>query len=158
VTQNPAMLVYRDREHLRVLSTCYYVLSGLAFLGGCFPFIHITLGILMLNGALPPAKGDPNFPSFIGWLLIIIGSIVVLFGWTVGVVCLLVARRLARATHYHFCLVGAGIGCIFMPLGTILGVFAILVLCRDSVRALFADGPQTPPVQPSGYAPPPPSL
>jgi len=36
-----------------------------------------------------------------------------------------------------FCLIVAGIICIFMPLGTILGVFTIIVLVRPSVKAMF---------------------
>jgi hypothetical protein len=36
-----------------------------------------------------------------------------------------------------FCLVMAGIACIFMPFGTALGVLTIIVLMRDSVRELF---------------------
>jgi hypothetical protein len=31
----------------------------------------------------------------------------------------------------------AGIECIFMPVGTVLGVFTIIVLMRDSVKELF---------------------
>jgi hypothetical protein len=31
----------------------------------------------------------------------------------------------------------AGIACVFMPFGTVLGVFTIIVLMRDSVRRLF---------------------
>ena len=31
----------------------------------------------------------------------------------------------------------AGIECIFMPVGTVLGVFTIIVLVRNSVKALF---------------------
>jgi hypothetical protein len=36
-----------------------------------------------------------------------------------------------------YCLVVAGIECIFMPFGTVLGVFTIIVLMRPSVRNLF---------------------
>jgi hypothetical protein len=31
----------------------------------------------------------------------------------------------------------AAIACLFMPLGTILGVFTIIVLIRPNVKALF---------------------
>jgi hypothetical protein len=32
----------------------------------------------------------------------------------------------------------AAISCIFMPFGTVLGVFTIIVLLRPSVKELFA--------------------
>jgi hypothetical protein len=31
----------------------------------------------------------------------------------------------------------AGVACMFMPFGTVLGVFTIVVLLRDSVKELF---------------------
>ena len=31
----------------------------------------------------------------------------------------------------------AGLECILMPFGTVLGVFTLIVLMRDSVKALF---------------------
>lgn len=37
-----------------------------------------------------------------------------------------------------YCLVMAGIECMFMPFGTVLGVFTIIVLMRESVQKLFA--------------------
>ncbi len=30
-----------------------------------------------------------------------------------------------------------GVECLFMPVGTVLGVFTIIVLVRDSVKELF---------------------
>ncbi len=32
----------------------------------------------------------------------------------------------------------AGVACMFMPFGTVLGVFTIIVLLRDSVKELFS--------------------
>jgi hypothetical protein len=33
----------------------------------------------------------------------------------------------------------AGFACLFMPFGTLLGVFTIIVLQRDSVRRLYGE-------------------
>ena len=49
----------------------------------------------------------------------------------------LVGRGLAQRKRYMFCLVVACVECLFMPFGTVLGVFTIIVLSRDSVKALF---------------------
>jgi hypothetical protein len=32
----------------------------------------------------------------------------------------------------------AGVECLFMPFGTVLGVFTIIVLMRESVKQVFA--------------------
>jgi hypothetical protein len=34
----------------------------------------------------------------------------------------------------------AGIECVFMPFGTVLGVFTIIVLVREDVKAMFCVG------------------
>ena len=44
---------------------------------------------------------------------------------------------LAKRKHYWFCFVVACLACAFSPLGTVLGVFTIIVLLRPSVKALF---------------------
>ena len=46
-------------------------------------------------------------------------------------------RFLAKRRHYMFCLVMGGAESIFMPFGTILGVFTISVLMREWVKQLF---------------------
>jgi len=44
---------------------------------------------------------------------------------------------LSKKRNHMFCLVMAGVSCIFMPFGTVLGVFSIIVLSRPSVKELF---------------------
>jgi len=36
-----------------------------------------------------------------------------------------------------FCLVMAGAECLFMPFGTVLGVFTIILLLQEPVKQLF---------------------
>jgi hypothetical protein len=53
-------------------------------------------------------------------------------------ICILIAGRcLSRRKRYSFALVMACIECLFIPFGTILGVFTIIALSRQSVKALF---------------------
>jgi len=57
-------------------------------------------------------------------------------------ICILIARRaLAKRTRYWFVFVVACIECLFMPFGTVLGVFTLIVLSRESVKKLFAPAP-----------------
>ena len=53
-------------------------------------------------------------------------------------------NRLKNHTNYTYCLVVDAIACTFVPFGTVLGVFTIIVLVRPSVKALF--GIQSPPL------------
>ena len=47
-------------------------------------------------------------------------------------------RSIKRRKRHAFCLVVAGLSCFFMPFGTILGVFSLIVLNRPSIKLLFA--------------------
>ena len=61
----------------------------------------------------------------------------IVLGLLFAVLLAVAGLNLARHQRYMFCLVMAGVGCIFMPFGTVLGVFTIIVLMRDSVKQLF---------------------
>ena len=132
----------RDIEHLRLLSIFHYVVSGMVGLFSCFPIIHLVIGIAILvggNGIFPvksPA-GGPAEAKLVGLLFTVFAAVIILFGWTIAVLVALAGRNLARRTRYTYCMVVAGLVCLFVPLGTVLGVFTIFVLGRSSVKELF---------------------
>jgi hypothetical protein len=135
----------QDEQHLKLLSVFHYVVSALTALFSLFGLIYLGLGLVML---LAPTKFDPKSPpppAFIGWLFAILGGGFILFGWLFAAFVAVAGRFLGRHKHYLFCLAMAGIDCVLMPFGTVLGVFTILVLLRPSVKALFADGSLPPP-------------
>ncbi len=135
----------QDEDHLRLLSIFHYVVAGLAALFACFPIIHLVIGIVFIVAPHKlEGKGEPPPPWF-GWLFVIIASIFITLGWIFAGFVLATARFLARRRRYMFCLVMAGIECLFMPFGTVLGVFTIVVLMRESVKQLFtANNPLQP--------------
>ena len=126
----------QDEQHLKLLSIFHYVLAGLAALISLFPVIHLALGIMMVVIHGHHGPGTPE-PEFVGWLFIGFAILFILCGLTFSAFVFLNARLLSRKTHHTFCLVMAGVECLLIPYGTILGVFTILVLMRDSVKALF---------------------
>ena len=130
----------QDLEHLRLLSIFHYVVGGLAALFACFPIIHLTLGLLMIfNPSMWENKmhGDMEEMRFVGIFFVCLASVFILAGWTMAVCVFIAGRNLARRRHYTFCLVVAAILCVFIPFGTVLGVFTIIVLVRPSVKELF---------------------
>jgi hypothetical protein len=46
-------------------------------------------------------------------------------------------RNMSRATNHGLCVVSAAVSCVFMPLGTVLGVLALVELMKPEVRQLF---------------------
>lgn len=128
----------RDEEHLNLLSIFHFVLGGFLFLFACFPLLHLGMGILILSGTLDAPE---EVPPFIGWFLVIFPAIIILTGWTVSGLVVFAGCKLRQRQMRTFCIVVAAIECMFAPFGTILGVFSIVVLTRDSVARLFEGNP-----------------
>ncbi len=130
-----------DNEHLKLLSIFYYIKGGLTALFSCIPIIHVVLGLFFIFAPHLFGQGKDQPPAFIGWLFVLLGSSIILLGWTFAVLALIAGGFIARRKHYTFCIVVACLECLSIPLGTILGVFTILVLNRPSVRELFNRSP-----------------
>ena len=133
-----AALIDRDVEHLRILSICWYVASGLAALAGCFPVIYVILGLMVIlsPGSFGPAKAPPP-PPMMGWFFFLMGSAFMLIGWTAAILGLLTGLSLPKRRRLWVCYAAAAIACLQIPIGTTLGVFTFIVLARPSVRASF---------------------
>jgi len=130
----------RDQEHLQLLSIFHYVVAGLAALFSFFPLLYTIIGTIFIFAARhgTAKSGEDLPPEFLGWIFAVIGLGLFLFGLAIAFCILIAGRSLALRKRYSFAMVMACIECIFVPFGTILGVFTIVVLSRQSVRALFA--------------------
>jgi hypothetical protein len=133
----------QDEQNLNLLSVFHYVVGGLTALLACVPFIHLAIGIAMLSGAFDSAKGEPP-PHFIGIILVVFAAAFILAGWTLATVMIIAGRKLRARKSRTFCIVVAGIECAMMPFGTVLGVFTIVLLMKDSVKPLFEPAATTP--------------
>lgn len=155
------------REHLRLLSIFHYVIGGFLALGSLFPMLYVAMGavVFFLEPAQPPEIVESTAPveevgaplvedsepvanaagntasqqeqEMVGGIFMVIGAIGVLVIWTLAIFAIIAGRRLASHRSHTFCLVVAAAECLFMPLGTVLGVFTILVLVKPEARELF---------------------
>lgn len=122
-----------DRQHLRLLSIFHYILGGIiAFFSLTF-LAHFFVGIGIITSV--ESSGEP--PKQVGYLFAAMGAIAVLLGETLAISTIFSGRFLSRHKKYWFSFVIACILCVFTPLGTILGVFTIIVLSRQSVKELY---------------------
>src|SRR5437868_8304254 len=130
----------QDKGHLRLLAIFHYIAAGLAALFSCFPLLYTTIGAIFIFVARhgTPKPGEELPPEFLGWIFVGLGSFLFLLGITMAICILIAGRCLSRRKYYSFTLVMACIECLFIPFGTILGVFTIIVLSRESVRGLFS--------------------
>src|SRR5581483_1539884 len=139
----PAAPAPRDNQHLDLLAIFHYVLAAFAFLGIAFLGLHATImhavftspDIFKHNGNNNP---PPEFVMHILiWVYVFAGTVLILS----ALLNLLSGICLHRRTHRTFSLIIAGLNCLHFPFGTVLGIFTIIILSRESVRILYEESP-----------------
>lgn len=135
----------KDAEHLRLLVIFHFVHAGFQALSLVFGVFHffVMKNVFVNGGFFKNVKGPaPDFEMMLRFMVPFY-IVMALFGLGLMIYSILCGLWLRQRKHRTMCLVCAGIECLALPLGTILGIFTILVLNRDSVRMLFA--PRTAP-------------
>lgn len=107
---------------------------------------------------IPPdarhSPGDPDpeilFRSM-GAMFVVIPAVLIALGWTLAICTIIAGRKLGKHQSYTFCMIMAAVLCAFMPFGTVLGVFTIIVLLRDPVKQLFGVKSASNSYTPSGW-------
>ena len=135
-----------DIEQLNLLSVFHYVLGGMGALFSCLYLIQIyLLTVILTPQVLTPYNpliqypGQTLPPVGINYLFAVIMGLCFLIGQVISWSIIYSGLCLKRKQKHSYSFVVACIGCLFMPLGTILGVFTIIVLSRDSVKELYAN-------------------
>lgn len=132
-----------DADHLNLLGIFHFVGAGLAVLGILFLLLHYTMMHAMFtnpdlwkNQKQPMPVPPAQIFAMMKWFYLAGAA------WFVssGILNLISGFCLRARKGRTFSLVVAGINCLHLPLGTVLGVFTIIVLLRDSVRELYAAG------------------
>ena len=126
----------QEREHIRLLATFHWVVAAFSGLFSLFPLLHLLMGIGMVTGRFSDAKGQAAAQLF-GWFFIIFAGLWIVCGLAFSICLALAGHYLSQFRHHTHCLVRAGLACMFIPFGTVLGVFTIIVLTKEPVRALF---------------------
>lgn len=131
----------QDEEHLKLLSIFHYVVAGFAAFFALFPIVYVIAGLfVMFSPAHYRGTAQPPPQDFVGLVFIIVGGVMMAFGLAFAGAIFAAGRFLARRKHHTFCLVVACIECLFMPFGTVLGIFSIVILVREPIKQLFIPG------------------
>jgi hypothetical protein len=125
----------KDKEHLKLLAIFHYVLAAMTALCSLIPTIYMVLGLgLAASSVGSPGRGEP---AVAGILLAVIGGCIILFLLGSAALIAYSGKCLQDNNRRTFSLVVAGFLCLNMPFGTVLGVFTIVVLMRESVQELY---------------------
>lgn len=127
-----------DADHLNLLSIFHFVGGGMAFLGILFLMAHCAMvHSIFTNAALWQDQKNAPPPALFWHILIWIylaGTIWLITSAILNILSGIFLR--ARKCRTFSCIV-AGINCVHIPLGTVLGIFTIVVLSRESVAQLY---------------------
>lgn len=128
-----------DADHLRLLAVFHFVMAGLCVLGIGFLCLHYAfMHTMMTNPAMwkSPSSSGPSPAEFMAmfvWFYAVFGAVFLL----AGIANLLSGLFLRKRKFRVFSLIVSGFNVLQFPFGTILGVFTMIVLLRDSVREVY---------------------
>ena len=123
-----------DINQLNLLGIFHYVLGGLTGLFSYGTLGNILVGIGMITGRMGKVDAPP---AFIGWFFLIMGLMLFILAWCLAICLFISGRKLRQCKGRVFSLVVAGIECAFVPFGTILGIFTLIALNKESVKELY---------------------
>ncbi len=128
-----------DADHLRLLAIFHFVAAAFACLGILFVCGHYALMHAFMANPKMCTSSQPNAPNPAEFFAVFRWFYLVFALWFIasGLLNVLSGIFLRARRHRIFSIIVACINCLYMPLGTILGVFTILVLARDTVREVY---------------------
>jgi hypothetical protein len=130
-----------DDEHLRLLSLGYIISAAMTAIGTLFALLYVfagfvVMGVLSRHPNLAGSSGQMS-PAFIGWIITGIGLGIFLVTLALAAAKFRAGICIKRRKSRTFCMVMAGISCLGVPYGTILGVMTFMVFGRPSVIRQF---------------------
>jgi hypothetical protein len=149
-------------DRLRLLSLAYYISGAIGAAFVSFLLIHffLLLGFSFLPAsqwnppvptpgsaqhaspsAIPSASPSSNRgqapPAIIFRIVAGVIGLIIICGWTLGALTAYAGHCIKKRKHKLFIYVMAGINCIWIPYGTILGIATILLFQWPEVQAEF---------------------
>lgn len=127
-----------DEEHLRLLPVLYWVLGGLDIFISLYGLIYVAMGAVVAMVPWQSSSASDAPPAFLGWFFFAIGAgFMLAFG---GSAALKIATGfwIRKRRHRTATLIMAGVSCLSVPFGTLVGVLSFMVLLRPSVASLYS--------------------
>lgn len=133
-----------DAEHLRLLSFGY-VFSGvmsalMSLLGLLYAGIGLVMSHFFAQAALEASNPQKIPPESLGMIVSMFGGLFFVILMALALFKFYAASCIKRRKSRLFCQIVAGISCLAIPYGTLLGVFTFVVLGRANVARWFEAG------------------
>lgn len=126
-----------DEEQLRLLRIGYFAMGGVAVFTGLFGLLYALMGFMIVHMPMQAQQPGQPPPEVIAWFFAAFGLAFMLLAGVYALLAFLSARALRRRRARGLCLFTAALSCLYIPFGTLLGVFTFIALGRRSVIELF---------------------
>jgi hypothetical protein len=128
-------LTQQDIEHLNMLSICWYVWAALLALPALiFLFWIVIFAVLSIIGL---TSKDTAPASLLGGFFVCFLSVLMCFVLLMSYLNYRCGKNLRIRRGITLCYIMAGIACVNVPLGLILGIFTFMALSRPGVKTAF---------------------
>ncbi|MCD6587867.1 MAG: hypothetical protein J7K88_04895 [Candidatus Fermentibacteraceae bacterium] len=126
----------QNGDMISLVSIFHFVLGGLQMLFSLIGLVYVAIGAMMASGAMESTKGNPPPPE-LGWIFGGVGVVFVLVFITIGFLTIRTGINIRRRRRRTFCMVIDSILCLMVPLGTIVGIFGLVLLTKPETAEEF---------------------
>lgn len=127
-----------DEDNLRLLRIGYFISAGVTLFASMIVLVY-TFFFYFVFAQIARTPGTADFPPNLGRLFGALGVVITLVLVAVAVLKFVTGQQLAKRRSRIFCMVMAGITCLSIPFGTLLGVCTFVVLLRPTVERSFEE-------------------
>ena len=130
-----------NSQTLDLVSIFHYVLAALIYLKGAIALIFMGIGTVAAVGILSDKPHDVHIALPVIGLFFFVGPVMFLcLTWTLATLVLLAGKRMSKHTNLVYCQIIAGLECLCVPFGTILGIFTLISLTKAETKEIFNIG------------------
>lgn len=127
-------------QNLDLAGIFHYVLAAFIFLNSLAGLIFLGIGTVAILGVLADRPHDMNVAIFAIGIIFFLGPLIYMgLMWTLAVLVFMAGKRITQRTSLGFCQVVAGLECLFVPFGTILGIVTLILLTKEDARNEFSN-------------------
>jgi hypothetical protein len=131
----------KETIYLKILSCFHYLIAIIAVLTYSAPISFLIMSISIIYKAIFNGISDAIIPNeayiSMGIVLFLISANIILLGVTFSICIGISGYYLDQKRHYKYCLIISIITCIFIPVGTILGIITLFSIRNKNIRILF---------------------
>ena len=127
----------KDGVQLKQLVLYHYILAGLTVVLSLTPVFHLFLGLAMMRREIPLPGLEQLPQKELGQLIVVLAGGMILLGWVHASVIFVMGRWIAQRRRHALLLVISGMNCVYIPFGTLVSIWTIIVLSRPRVGILF---------------------